>query len=296
MFQSQRKKIRIAITFGPVILAVCLLAGCAAKTANIWGDPDSGLILQYRMPVNQALKYQIVTEQIQNLEVMGQAVDTEVKANTDFSAKLKGMKGNDLQLEITIDSKNISVDNAQGEITPDLSELTGKSFAMILSVLGKELELSGADAIKFELGEAGTRDVSPEFQAVFPDLAEKPVKVGDTWTSHDTILEKTDQAEIQIKLESLNTLAGFETVEGKECIKVTAKVTGTFAGEGAQQGMDFTMSAEITGTETWYFAYKEGVFVSSQVDVVGEGSIEISSQNLSIPLTQTTYIKTSLLK
>ena len=296
MFQNRREKVRIAFTFGFVILVVCFLAGCAAKTANIWGDPDSGLILQYRMPVNQALKYQIAMEQTQNLEVMGQSIDTEVKGTTDFSAKSTGMKANDLQLEITIDSKNISVDNAQGEITPDLSELTGKSFAMILSVLGKELELSGADAIKFELGEAGTRDVSPEFQAVFPDLAEKPVKVGDTWKSHDTILEKTDQAKIQIKLDSLNTLAGFETVEGKECIKVTAKVTGSFAGEGAQQGMDFTMSAEISGTETWFFAYKEGVFLSSIVDVVGEGSIEISSQNLSIPLIQTTHIKTTLLK
>ncbi len=56
------------------------------------------------------------------------------------------------------------------------------------------------------------------------------------------------------------------------------------------------MSAEIEGTETWYFVYKEGVFVSSYVDLIAEGSIEISAQDLSIPLTQTTKTKTSLIK
>ncbi|MBN2089759.1 hypothetical protein JW964_09100, partial [candidate division KSB1 bacterium] len=52
-----------------VVLLISLLTGCAAKRP-FWGDVKKGLILEYRMPQDQALKYQFTSNMTQSLEVM----------------------------------------------------------------------------------------------------------------------------------------------------------------------------------------------------------------------------------
>ena len=284
------------IVFLPVIMAIFILAGCAAKLP-IWGNQQTGLILQYRMAEDLALKYQLTIEQAQDVEVMGQQMKTETKGEIAFTVKSKGLKENNQQLGITIDSMKIKINSPQGELTPDMTTVEGKSFDMIMSRLGKELDLSGAESIQYDLGQAGKRDVASNFQAIFPDLADKPIKVGDTWTSKDTITEKVGSGEIKISLESLNTLAGFETVGGLECAKITAKITGTLEGGGEQMGADLAFKGEIEGSETWYFAYKEGLFVNQKADVSTKGSVSVSGpQEMSIPMAQNMRIETKLVK
>jgi hypothetical protein len=297
------------IAFLPVIMAIFILAGCAAKhQLPIWGNPQSGLILQYRMAEDLALRYQLTIEQTQDVEVMGQQIKTETKGEIAFIVKSKGLKENNQQLGITIDSMKIKINSPQGELTPkinspqgeltpDMTTVEGKSFDMIMSRLGKELDLSGAESIQYDLGQAGKRDLASNFQAIFPDLADKPVKVGDTWTSKDTITEKVGSGEIKISLESLNTLAGFETVDGLECAKITAKITGTLEGGGEQMGADLAFKGEIEGSDTWYFAYKEGFFVYEKVDVLTKGSVSVRGpQEMSIPMAQNMRIETKLIK
>ena len=270
-----------------VVLVVAFLAGCAVKKGDLWGDPETGLILQYRMPVDQILKYHSSEEMIQNIEVVGQSIDVEINSKTAFSVKSKGSKEDNHQLGITIDSMSISVISMEGDLSPDLSSVIGKSFDMTLSPLGKELELSGAESIQYELPSEGKTSIASNFQAIFPNLAGRSVKIGDTWTSTDTIIDKSESSEMQINLESVHTLKGFETVDGMECVKITSDVTGTLKGAGEQQGMDLAFEGEIKGTETWYFAYKKGIFVKIISTAVAEGSIEVSgAQDMSIPMTQ----------
>ncbi len=284
------------LVFLPVIVAISILAGCAAKRP-IWGDPQTGLILQYRMAEDQVLKYQIAIEQTQDVEVMGQQMKTENKIQIAFTAKSKGLKENNQQLGITIDSMSININGPQGEISPDMSVVEGKSFDMTMSRLGKELDLSGAESVQYDLGQAGKRDLGSNFQAIFPDLAEKPVKIGDTWTSKDAITEKVGSGEIKINLESFNTLAGFETVGGLECARITAKIKGTLEGGGEQMGANLAFKGEIEGTETWHFAYKEGFFVNQLANVFTKGTVSVSGpQEMSIPMTQNMRIETKLIK
>jgi len=282
--------------FLPAILAICILVCCAARRPY-WGDLQTGLILQYRMEENQVLKYQLTIKQTQDIEVMGQQMKTETKGEIAFTAKSKGVKENNQQLGITIDSMSININSPQGEISPDMSSVEGKSFDMIMSMLGKELDLSGAESIQYDLGSVGKRDIASNFQAVFPDLADKPVKIGDTWTSKDNITEKIGRGEIKISLESFNTLEGFETVDGLECAKITAKITGTLEGGGNQGGADLAFKGDIEGTETWHFAYKDGFFVKQITDVFTKGNVSISGpQEMSIPLAQNMKIETKLIK
>ena len=280
-----------------VVLVVAFLSGGAVKIGDQWGDLETGLILQYRMPEDQVLKYHSSEEMNQNIEVMGQSIDVEIKSKTAFSVKSKGQKGANHQLGITIDSMSINVVSMEGDLSPDLSSVIGKSFDMTLSPLGKELELSGAESIQYELPSEGKISIESDFQAIFPNLAGRPVKIGETWTSTDTITDKSETSEAQINLESVHTLKGFETVDGMECVKITAEVTGTLQGTGEQQGMDLTFEGEIKGTDTCYFAYKEGIFVKVISTAVAEVSIEVSGpQDMSIPMTQDVKVEIKLTK
>lgn len=289
--------LKTCLVFIPIVIVIGLLAGCAAKTANPWGDPKTGLILQYRMAEDQVLKYQTSAEQTQIMEIMGQSMETQSSSESGFSVKSKGLQEGNLLLGVTIDSMSINISSPQGEISPDVNTVLGKSFDMTLSSLGKELDVSGAESIKYDMGVAGTRSIGSSFQAVFPDLAGKPVKIGDTWMSTDTITEKTDELEVQINFESVNTLEGFETVDGLECVKVTADFTGTVQGEGEQMGLQLDIEGEVQGKGTWYFAYKEGIFVKDTTSFSSDSIITTSgAQAMTIPVNQETKMETKLVK
>lgn len=293
----RKQTLQTRLVFISIVLVIFILAGCAVEKRTYWRDPKTALALQYWMPENQVLKYQTSAKQTQIIEVMGQSVEVETEKTIEFSVKSKGLKENNLQLEVTIDSMSINITSPQGDLSPDMSTVIGKSFDMTLSILGKEMDLSGADSIKYDSGPGGKRSISADFQAIFPNLAGRPVKIGDTWTTKDTITEKSDNGEVRINLESVNTLEGFETVNGLECVKITAEVTGTLDGEGYEQGMDLTFKGEIKGTDTWYFAYMKGIFVKMITDVSTEGTITTSgAQSMTIPMTQEMKIEVKLIK
>ncbi len=292
-----KQDLKRCLVFIPLVIVIGILAGCAAKTADPWGDPKTGLILQYRMAENQVLKYQALAEQTQNMEIMGQSIDTQSSSESGFTIKSKGFQEGNLILGVTVDSMSMKISSPQGELSPDVSTVLGKSFEMTLSPLGKELDVSGAASIKYDMGAAGTRSMESNFQAAFPDLAGKPVKIGDTWTSTDTITEKTDELEVRINFESVNTLEGFEIVDGLECIKVTTDVIGTVQGKGEQMGMQLAIEGEVQGKGTWYFAYKEGIFVKDTVNFTSDSTITTSgAQALTIPVNQETRMETKLVK
>ena len=280
------------------VMAVALvLAGCAAKKAALWGDPQSGLILTYRMPENQPLNYQFSSGQTQNIEVMGQSVETESNQAIRFAVRSKGIREDHHVLGLTIEAMKVDVKGPQGPLSPDMTAVVGKSFEMTMSELGKEVDLSGAASIQYDLGPSGKRNLASNFQAFFPDLPGRPVKIGDLWIAEDQITDKTEGVEIRIRLKNEHKLDGFETVAGLECVRIKTAVTGTLEGEGEEQGMGLTFKGDIKGTDTWYFAYKEGRYVRTVSSASVDGKIETSGfESITIPLTQKMNMETNLIK
>ena len=136
-----------------------------------------------------------------------------------------------------------------------------------------------------------------EFENFFPDLSEKPLKVGDTWTTQWKTTEKSGSGEARFEFESVNTLEGYETVDGLDCAKITATLLGSLEGEGQQQGMDLVTQADIEGSVVWYFAYKKGIFIQSKTTGTGEGTITASgAQNMTIPMVREFEIEAKLVK
>jgi hypothetical protein len=266
------------------IIVVALLAGCAVKK-EIWGDPKSGLNLTYRMEENQILKYQVSAEEIQELDMMGQKMETKSNSGIQFSLQSKGLKEGNLLLGITVDTMNINVSGGMaGNITPDLGTVIGKSFQMTLSPLGAEGGFSGTEELQYQLGPSGKRNIDSSFKDIFPDLADKSVKIGDTWTKTGDVTEKAGNIDVHVITESVNTLQGLETVNGLECVKIEAKTTGTIDGSGEQMGNKFTFKGTVKGSSTWYFAYKKGIFVSRKSNSDTEGTVEVTAMGMTIPM------------
>ncbi|MBE9491477.1 MAG: hypothetical protein IMY70_01215 [Bacteroidetes bacterium] len=278
-----------------VIFVAILMIRCATKK-NLWGDPKTGLILKYRMADSQILKYRTLSEFTQTMEVMGQSFDITSNGGQSFTVKFAGMKEDNYKFGITIDTMYMKIISPQGEIIPDMSDVIGKSFDMSLTTLGKEFDFSGADKIKYSLGRSGQRSVATEFQVLFPDFPERPVKVGDKWTTTDTINEKSNNGNLQIIVNNTNTLEGFEKINGKECVKITADFKGVLNGKGMEQGTELITTGEITGKDTWYFAYKEGIFVKIVTEGTAKSTTTVVAQNMEIPATRKYTIQTELLR
>lgn len=280
----------------PILMLLFVLSGCAVKTGNIWGSPETGLILKYQLPEGLVLNYETWSTMTQTLDVMGQIQEIEGKTESAVTYTSKGQNGNNQTLLVTLNKMDMYFSTSQGDITPDTKEAVGKSFTVVLSPTGRELEFTGLADLKIDMGPDGVQDLAGEFQDSFPDLAEVPVKIGDSWTSTVPVTQTSSNGETTLKFTHVYTLEGFEEMDGYECIKLAIATTGTYEGTANQGGMELLSDGTIEGTGTCYFAYKEGIYVKMMAEGVSDGIVLVSSQNLEIPMTRTYKMESTLTK
>jgi hypothetical protein len=278
----------------PLAAAFLVLAGSVAATPSASTAPAQASInLEYKMPADRALTYQVKADESQVLDVMGQTMATTSATVSDFTFKAKGKKEKDLLLGVTVDNISMSITGPQGDMSPDMSSVKGKSFDMVLSPLGNEVDVSGAEAISYSL-EGEARTLASGFKNFFPDLPGKPLKIGDTWPASASVEEKTTSMTIQIGLEYVHTLDGIEMVDGVECARVVSQVTGSLNGSGNQMGQDMTFTGTVKGKDTWFFAVKDGIYVKAVSESTSEVSIDLPAAGMAIPMTMTSKTELKL--
>lgn len=262
-----------------------LAAGAALATPSA---PRSGgqaaVVLEYKMPANRALTYQISAEESQVLDIMGQIQESSVATVSHFTFKAKGKKDKDLLLGVTVDDISMSVTGPQGDMSPDMSSVKGKSFDMVLSPLGNEIDVSGAETISYAL-QGEVRNLSSGFKGLFPDLPGKPVKIGDTWPASVSVEEKMTSMTIRTDVEYVHKLDGIELIDGVECARVVSTVSGSISGSGSQMGQDMTFTGTVKGQDTWFFAIKDGTYVKATSEATSEVSIDLPAAGASLPMT-----------
>jgi hypothetical protein len=281
----------------PVAAILVLAAGTVLATPSApkaSAAAPASVVLEYKMPAGRVLTYQDKTEGSEVTEIMGQSMDTQSTNTSTVTFKAKGLKDKNFVVAVTIDDMASTVaSSAQGDMSPDMSSVKGKSFDMVFSPLGSEIDVTGAEAITYEFA-TGTRNLGSGFKMFFPDLPGKAVKVGDTWPSSDGYEEKMGEVALRIDVKSVHTLEGFETVDGMECARVATQVSGTVTGSGSQQGMDLTLSGTTKGKTVWYFAVKDGIYVKSASETTTEMSIEVPAAGMTIPSTSTSKTELKL--
>ena len=287
------RKVFIVFT---ALIAAALLLGCGAKP-EFWGSPEKGFNLKYRASDMENLTYTISSTMLQTMDMMGNEITTDIKTYIQTVLEQKSLDQMGLRLSVTIDSMYVGVVSPMGSMKPDMKSINGKQFEMSLSPLGKEYDFEGVDAIAYSTAEGGKRSIKDQFQSVFPDLPEKKVKFGDSWTSSDTLNIDQGGMELVMVFSNVHTLEGTETMNGLECVKIATKVKGSLRGEGQQGPADFALDADIEGDDTWYFAYKKGVLVKMISEGLVEGTVAVTGpQDMSLPMSMETDIKIDLVK
>ncbi len=288
-------RLGIIVAAAVIVPVVLLTAGCGGRGGV--GGPGKGVDLKYDISDQGPSTYRSVTESVQDMNVHGMEMRVTSIKRIVYSVVPKGRKGEDLLLSVTVDSLDVDTVSPQGSISADVDEVLGESFEMLLSPMGHEIDVSGAAALEYGMGMAGTRNLAGDFQAVFPDLAGRRVMVGDTWTTADTLNVEEGDSEIIIMTTAVNTLEGYETVGGLECVRVSAAVAGTLKGEGMQGGAKMVFDGTFEGNETWHFAYKEGIYVKGVSENNIQNTVTLSGpQELEIPVTQTMRQEVTLLR
>jgi len=89
---------------------------------------------------------------------------------------------------------------------------------------------------------------------------------------------------------------GIENVDGIDCAKISATISGTRKMITQSQGMEIHTSGPYTGTQLLFIALKEGYLVKETVTTKMTGNIEIPDQNMSFPVVMTATATNQIVK
>ncbi len=289
------KKGKILKLFAVIFLSVMLIIlGCAGgkKLARPFsGEPESGLTFSYSLNPGIPYHYALQTDIVQNLEMQGRSMQTNIFSAVGFTARGKEKSNNDLIIEIKIDSIYSLIKGMAGSQELDLYPLMKKPFELVLSPNGKELEFRGNDSLQVDVGPmaGGVIGVERFFQQVFPDIPENSIKIGQTWTENAVDTTKQGGMDVVSDLEMEHTFKGVDIMNGMECLIITTSAEGTLDGHGEQMGNSIAMEGNIELESTCYFAYKKGIFIKSESKSFIEGTLAVTGgMSMTLPMTMET--------
>jgi hypothetical protein len=93
------------------------------------------------------------------------------------------------------------------------------------------------------------------------------------------------------------SLAGFDTINGRECVRIRAELRGRLEEGGVKMSRAPDMTAQFFGNGHWYFDHEEGVLLSGSMTIDGRGEMATSGgQGPPARITQKMTIVTELLE
>jgi len=279
------------ILFNVFALSVfsCLLVfSCAAKQSEPWGNAEKGFVLTYH--VDPGTKFTITSTG--TTEMVSDQMGNEVVVLIDGGGEdayevITGGNETGMTLEMEYKARSQNLDSPQGSASTDFSEVLGKIVKYTVSPVGKVDGLEGFDELP-EIMSASQEKITKEIwelgaKASFPMLPEKAVKFGDTWTDSDEQDLPASGGTLKIISSSTYTLVEEAVKDGFDCVKIEVANTVTMNGTMEQQGMPLKITRETKGTETIYFAYKKGMYLSRETGSKAEGIVTVESMGIEIP-------------
>jgi len=222
-------------------------------------------------------------------------MQVNISINLACQVKGTGKKGENLKLEIKVDSMYNAVESPQGNMGGQIAELKGKAFNMLLTPGGKAADLTEAAGIVYNAG-SGETNIAQEFRSFFPSMPEGTVKPGDTWTVNDTVNTKSPNDSLFMPQKAIYKFEGLESVDGVECARITAELSGDRKMTTQSGGMEIHIKGPFTGTLEILFAMKDGYLVKETITTKMTGTLELADQGMTLPDVMTVTATTSLVK
>lgn len=284
-------------TITAVILALSGIFSAGYSQKKSEANPGkAGVKLEYKYPEGKTFKYISDTKVVQDLDVNGQSMLVNIAMYMGCEVKATRKTGENLNLEITIDSMAQNIESPQGTAGGPIVDVKGKSFNMVISPAGKTVDVAEAAKVVYNIEGSGENNMAQAFLNYFPSLPKVAVNPGDTWVSNDTIDSKAPTNTMWMPVESKFKFEGIETIEGIDCAKISAELSGTRKMTTQSQGMEIHTTGPYTGTQVLYFALKDGYLVKETVNTKMTGNIEIPDQNMSFPVVMTVISNNEVVK
>ncbi|MCJ7580369.1 MAG: DUF6263 family protein, partial [Candidatus Aminicenantes bacterium] len=223
---------------------------------------------------------------------MGTEVLTDIYGDSeDIFVVLASNKKNGLTLEYEFGKRSQTVDSSNGSDNTDFSDLVGKKVKFVLLPNGKAEGFEGFDTLPIITTSTGD-DLNEEtyvlgVKTTFPLLPDNPVKFGDTWKDNQVMDIPTGGSVLRLENDFTYTLIEEVEKDDFDCLEIEMKGISRLTGDFEQGGMTLSVERETTVTGTIYFAYKEGMLISSVSESIGEGIIDVPAAGIQIPQTLT---------
>lgn len=277
-----------------ILSGICSVGYSQKKTEA--APVKGGIKVIYNYPEGKTFKYISDSKIVQDMDVNGQSMLVNVAIYLGCEVKAAGKVGENLKLEIKIDSMAQAVESPQGAAGGPINDVKGKVFSIVISPAGKTVDLTEAAKVVYTMEGSGESNMTQAFLNYFPALPANEVKPGDTWVSNDTINSKSPSNSMYMPVESNYKFEGIENIDGVDCAKITATLSGTRKMTTQSQGMEINTSGPYTGTEVLFIALKEGYLMKETVTTKMTGTIEIPDQNMSFPVVMNITATNGLVK
>ncbi len=275
-----KKQITVKQIYLLGIIFVFILSSCGTQNV-LTKAQKSGVKLEYAFPA-EYVNYKLDQKIDQEIDAMGQLINIDVLSELDFVTKKNADEGANTRIDIKINNIDMGIDAMGQQMGPDLSELKGKEFHLVVSKKGKEVDTHEADEIVFQVSPDERSNLGLIFNSVFPDLPDGVVKIDDSWKSKDSIYFKDGERYTQIITNNTHTLVNFIELEGVNCAEVKTVYKGYLKGKSFSQGQELTVDGTISGEGTWYFDFEKGMLVKDHSIGLADGKISMAMGEMSM--------------
>lgn len=262
------------------ILAIVVFSSCGTQNA-LTKARKSGVKLEYSFP-DTYMNYKLVQNIEQEIDASGQLIEIDIVSEADFLTKKNADEGDNIKIDLKLNSVSMEIDVMGQQMGPDLSELNGKEFHMVVSKTGEEVDTHEADEIIFQTSPDEKSNLGLIFNSFLPDLPDDVVKLEDSWTSRDSIYSKDGDRFTMVVTNNTHTLKNFIDLEGKNCVEVNSKYVGYIKGKSYSQGNELIIDGKISGEGTWYFDFENGRLIKDSTTGLADGSISMSMGDMSL--------------
>lgn len=255
-------------------VATATLLTASAASAQVLRYGDSGATHRY---VRTQRDHVVQT-------VNGQEQVSDIESYWRFATTMEASEGEGVNLTVIHDSLSVA-SPAQPE-APDFSGLYGLPVQIRMTDRGEVAEIVLPDS----LPEAVDRlDLRTTYRSFFPLLPAGEAAAGTTWS--DTTEVMTNQNGLDVTILRVNdyTVAGPETVDGREAIRVDFESAFEFDGSGSQQGAEISLSGSGEGEGRFFFQPEPGIYLGGdeEAGMTIDAFVTAGEQNLLIPIVQT---------
>ena len=280
-----RNFILTAMTAGHVKIIIIFMA-IASLTVLAPAQQTGPVTLRYKFTGGNDIRYMTNAKMTQAMDIQGQIMNVNVTSAFGCKVAPSGGSGENLKLKITIDTLGQSTSSPMGESGGAVTEVKGKEFSVVIAPDGKSIDVSDAERIAYNMEGSGESNLAQTFIDFFPRLPGKPVRVGDTWNTNDTLRSQSSAMKMKTSVDAVNKLEGIENYGGIECARISSELSGIQDINVQNQGMDIKMKGPYTGKSEVLFAIRDGYFLRQTASAKMSGTVDISQpEQMSFPVT-----------